>query len=209
MELTDERREKFERVASKRQSNFAVVLENIHDVHNIGAILRSCEAVGVFNIYIINTDPRLQNESKYKELSTSKGALKWMNIRFFYDLDEGMKEIAKEYDTILTTHLAKDSVSIYQTDLTGSVAFVLGNEHEGITEGMLAYADGNVLIPQMGLVQSLNVSVAAAVSLFEMMRQRMAKGLYPEAYDPENSIHKNMYESMFKIHFDTKYSSQE
>lgn len=208
MELTDERREKFERVASKRQSNVAVVLENIHDVHNIGAILRSCEAVGVYHIYIINTDPRLQNHAKYKELSTSKGALKWMNIKIYFDLKEGMEDVTKHFDTILTTHLAKDSVSIYKTDLTDSIALVLGNEHEGITNDMLVYAHGNILIPQAGLVQSLNVSVAGAVSLFEMMRQRMEKGLYPDSFDAENLAHKEMYDSMFKIHFDTKYSSQ-
>lgn len=209
MELTDERREKFERVACKRQSNFAVVLENIHDEHNIGAIVRSCEAVGVYNIFIINTDARLQKSSKYRSLSTSKGAFKWMNTSIFLNLSEGMAEVRKQYDTILTTHLSSDAVSIYETDLTGSIALVLGNEHEGITKEMLAFTDGNISIPQVGLVQSLNVSVAAAVSLFEMLRQRSAKGLYDESFDATNKEHRSMYENMFNIHFDTKYSNQQ
>jgi len=208
LELTDERRQKFEHVASKRQSNFAVVLENIHDEHNIGAILRSCEAVGVYNVYIINTDPRLQNKKKYKELSTSKGALKWMDTRIYFDLKEGMNDVCKNYKRVLTTHLSEDAISIYDTDLTDSVALVFGNEHEGITDEMLSYADANIRIPQVGLVQSLNVSVAAAVSLFEMMRQRSVKGLYANAYDSSNLVHKAVYEKMFKIHFDTKYSTQ-
>jgi len=208
LELTDERKLKFERVASKRQADVAVVLENIHDVHNIGAILRSCEAVGVFNIFIINTDPRLQKSSKYKELSTSKGAIKWMDIQIFYDLDEAMQLIKSKYDSIITTHLSKDAEAIFETDLTGSLALVMGNEHEGITDELLAYADKNVVIPQMGLVQSLNVSVATAVSLFEMMRQRRAKGLYEASFDNSNPAHKFMYDKMFKIHFETKYPNQ-
>ncbi len=206
MELTDERRIKFERVACKRQNNIAVVLENVHDVHNIGAILRSCEAVGVYNIFIINTDPRLQDKKKYKDLATSKGAMKWMDVRFFYDLKEAMEVITNTYESILTTHLNSDSVSIYKTDLSTSVALVFGNEHEGITDELLTYSTKNIVIPQVGLVQSLNVSVAAAVSLFELMRQRTAKGLYSQEFDAANTEHKAMYDKMFKVHFDTKYA---
>jgi tRNA (guanosine-2'-O-)-methyltransferase len=79
---------------------------------------------------------------------------------------------------VLTTHLATDSVSLYDTDLTKSVALVFGNEHAGISDEVRALGDGNFIIPQMGMIQSLNISVACAVSVYEAYRQKMVKGHY-------------------------------
>ena len=83
-----------------------------------------------------------------------------------------------KYDKIYSTHLSKDAVSIYDLELTQSVALLFGNEHEGCTEEALSYSDGNFIIPQYGMVRSLNISVACAISLYEAQRQRLKAGRY-------------------------------
>jgi tRNA (guanosine-2'-O-)-methyltransferase len=109
---------------------------------------------------------------------SSSSADKWLTVHQYEDTKACFEAIRKKYETVLTTHLATDSVSLYDTDLTKSVALVFGNEHAGISDEVRALGDGNFIIPQMGMIQSLNISVACAVSLYEAYRQKMVKGHY-------------------------------
>jgi len=111
-------------------------------------------------------------------------------------LSQGIK---KTYDKIYSTHLAEDSVSLYELDLSQSVALLFGNESSGLTKEALSYSDGNFIIPQMGLVQSLNISVAAAVSIYEGMRQRNLNGMYENA-----PISKEKQEELFETWSDNE-----
>lgn len=177
--ITDRRLEKLSRVAANRQK-MTVIIENVHDPHNIGAVMRSCDAVGIQEIYVLYTDSRL-SESRLSELDpTSTGVRKWMYVHFFDDVDACFKQVKSKYDKILATHINDESVSLHDLDLTGNIAFLFGNEHMGITEQALAYADGNFIIPQVGMVQSLNISVACAVTIYEALRQRTNSGLYSD-----------------------------
>jgi tRNA (guanosine-2'-O-)-methyltransferase len=88
--------------------------------------------------------------------------------------------LRKNYNKIFTTHLSSDAVSLYELDFTDSVALVFGNEHDGVSEETIAMSDGNFIIPQLGFIQSLNISVACAVSIYEAHRQKMAAGHYLE-----------------------------
>ena len=173
--MTNERRAKIENVLSKRQNDLTVVLENVFDPHNISAVMRSCDAVGIQEIFVLNT--KIPLHKKWGERSSSSAA-KWLTIHQFTDTSACFKELRQRYELILTTHLASDSVSLYETDLTQKVALVFGNEHAGVSDEIRAMADGNFIIPQVGMIQSLNISVACAVSVYEAFRQKNEKGHY-------------------------------
>jgi tRNA (guanosine-2'-O-)-methyltransferase len=176
--MTPERRAKLENVLAKRQPNLTVVMENVMDPHNVSAVMRSCDAVGIQDIYVIsNKDPR----PKKWGAKSSSSAAKWLTVHQFHNVQQCVTELRKEYNTILTTHLSSESVSLYSIDFTASIALVFGNEHEGVSEEMRSLADGNFLIPQVGIIQSLNISVACAVSIYEAFRQKSNAGHYNQS----------------------------
>ncbi|MCL4105747.1 UNVERIFIED_CONTAM: hypothetical protein GTU68_028624 [Idotea baltica] len=111
-------------------------------------------------------------------INASSGARKWVDVFVYDDYSKCFAELRKHYDQILGTHLAQDSVTLYDINFVKSTAIILGNEHEGLTEEALSYIDGNFIIPQVGMVQSLNISVAFAVSAYEALRQRSEADLF-------------------------------
>lgn len=173
--MTPERRSRLTSVLNKRQPDLTVVLENVFDPHNISAVMRSCDAVGIQDIFVVTT--KIPRHKKWGARSSSSAA-KWLTVHQFDDTEACFKELRKRYKTILTTHLSSDAVSLHQVDFTGSVALVFGNEHAGVSEEARALSDGNFLIPQMGIIQSLNISVACAVTIYEAMRQKLNAGHY-------------------------------
>lgn len=179
--MTVERREKLLRVLKNRQSNLTVVMENVQDPHNISAVMRTCDAVGIQDLYILNT--KIPRHKKFGAKSSSS-ALKWLTIHQYENVNECFDALRKNFDTILTTHLSSDAIGLYEIDFTKSVALVFGNEHDGVTEETRLLADGNFIIPQMGIIQSLNISVACAVSIYEACRQKIAIGAYKESTMP-------------------------
>ncbi|MEK0423760.1 MAG: hypothetical protein RLZ95_1670 [Bacteroidota bacterium] len=183
--MTPERTDKLIKVLSKRQANLTVVMENVQDPHNISAVLRTCDAVGIQDVYILTTKIPRHKKFGYK---SSSSALKWLTIHEFDNLEECMKVVRKNFSKILTTHLSSDAVQLYDIDFIESVALVFGNEHSGVTDECRALADGNFIIPQMGIIQSLNISVACAVSIYEAMRQKMVAGHYDHASLPKEQM---------------------
>jgi len=175
--MTPERREKLLRVLHQRQPNLAVVMENVQDPHNISAVMRTCDAVGIQDIFILTT--KIPRHEKFGPKSSSSAA-KWLTIHQFDDAETCFTELRKRYSRILTTHLSSDAVSLYDIDFTESIALVFGNEHSGVSEEIRALADGNFIIPQMGIIQSLNISVACAVSIYEAYRQKSNAGHYDQ-----------------------------
>ena len=176
--MTPQRSEKLLKVLQKRQANLTVVLENVQDPHNISAVMRTCDAVGIQDIYVVTTKIPRHKKWGYK---SSSSALKWLTIHKFDSIEECVKELRKKYSKILTTHLSSDAISLHDINFTESVALVFGNEHAGVSEEFREVADGNFIIPQMGIIQSLNISVACAVSIYEAMRQKMKAGHYEKA----------------------------
>jgi len=166
--LTENRKNRILKVLSKRQSNIAIVLENIDDSHNLFASLRNCDAVGVQNVYIIDH----KNRSFKAGRKSSSSAKRWLSIHYYDDVEIAFKAIRKKHDKILVTHLNKESKNIYETDLTENIAIVFGNEQFGVSEKACNLADGNIIIPQIGMIKSLNLSVSVAVILYEAFRQR-------------------------------------
>ena len=171
--MTPERTERLTNVLAKRQPELTIVLENVSDPHNISAVMRTCDAVGVQDVYILNTKIDLHEMWSAK---TSSSAAKWLTVHQFTNAEECFAAIRKNFSKIYTTHLSTDAVDLYELDLTEPVALVFGNEHSGVSEEIIEMADGNFIIPQVGIIKSLNISVACAVSLYEAYRQKKIAG---------------------------------
>lgn len=181
--MTPERRERLLQVLNKRQNNLAVVLENVFDPHNISAVMRSCDAVGIQDIYVLNT--KIPRHKKWGAKSSSS-AVKWLSIHQYDDATLCFAELRRRYEKIFTTHLSSDAHLLHDIDFTRSVALVFGNEHTGVSDEIRAMADGNFIIPQIGIIKSLNISVACAVSIYEAYRQKSAAGHYNNRSLPYN-----------------------
>src|SRR6187401_3733567 len=117
--MTNERRQKIESVLSKRQNDLTVVLENVFDPHNISAVMRSCDAVGVQEIFVLNS--KIPRHKKWGAKSSSSAA-KWLTVYQFENAEECFSDLRKKYSKILTTHLSSDAVNLYEIDLTQPVA---------------------------------------------------------------------------------------
>jgi tRNA (guanosine-2'-O-)-methyltransferase len=170
--------QKIRDLVQNRQFDLTVILENVDDPHNIGAVLRSCDSVGIREIFVLYTRPGLQNHKLELGKRTSAGSRKWIDVYLYREVETCMEHVRRNYAHIYATHLAHDAKSLYELNLTDSVALLFGNEAEGLSDLALRHADGNFVIPQVGMAQSLNVSVACAVSLYEAYRQRMLLGKY-------------------------------
>ncbi|PJA97760.1 MAG: RNA methyltransferase [Ignavibacteriales bacterium CG_4_9_14_3_um_filter_30_11] len=172
---TPHRKNKILSVASKRQKSLKVILENIHDPHNVSAIFRTCDAVGVREVSLI------YNEEKFPKIGkkSSASAYKWVEKLKYKTVRECYDNFHKSGYKIYATSLNANK-NFYELDLTKNSAIVFGNEHRGLSNEAEELADEKFIIPMQGMVQSLNVSVAAAVVLFEAMRQRIKKGMYKD-----------------------------
>jgi tRNA (guanosine-2'-O-)-methyltransferase len=175
--MTPERHEKLIRVLKKRQNDLTIVLENVFDPHNISAVMRTCDAVGLQEIYVLST--KIPPHTKWGKRSSSSAA-KWLTIQQFTTAEDCFISLRKRYARILTTCLTADAVSLHQVDFTQPIALVFGNEHDGVSEEIRKMADGNFIIPQVGIIQSLNISVACAVTLYEAFRQKTLAGHYDQ-----------------------------
>jgi tRNA (guanosine-2'-O-)-methyltransferase len=173
---TTRRAERIQAVLRRRQPDLTVVLENVHDPHNVGAVLRSCDAVGVMHVHTIYSVE--QRPDRAYARSSSGSARKWIDVTHHESVDACYEVLRGQGMLVLAAALTDDSSVIYDLELTSPLALVFGNEHRGVSDEALTLSDGSFVIPMMGMVESLNISVACAVSLYEAMRQRRQAGMY-------------------------------
>ena len=173
--MTPERKIRLGDVLNKRQDNITVLLENVFDPHNISAVMRTCDAIGMMEIYVLNS--KIPAHKRWGPKSSSS-AHKWLIIHQFTDAAACFAAIRKKYKRIYATHLGTSAISLYEIDFTEPIALVFGNEHDGVSAEIRELADGNFIIPQVGMIQSLNISVACAVTLYEGYRQKSLAGHY-------------------------------
>ena len=203
----DKRKAKFKSVAARRQLDVALVLENITDMHNTGAVMRTCDAVGISRLFILNTDEVLQYKNYIVGKRTSSGSRKWVEIEYYTDRAACFQEVRKYCEKIYATHLNSDSIGLYDCDFTSSCALIFGNEKDGISGETLEYADQNFVIPMHGMVQSLNISVACAVTLYELQRQRLKEGNYAHQ-DLPTVAHQEIYQAYLDRHQKQNYNKK-
>lgn len=183
---TERRLEKITKVVRARQNDLMLILENIHDAHNVSAIFRSCDAVGIQKVGLVYTQEKFPKISRV----TSSSANKWVDSIRFSSVEDCIKYLKQNNFTVYASILDEKAKSIYDVDFTHPTAIVMGNEHRGISEEFQKLADEKIYIPMRGMIQSLNVSVATAVILYEVQRQRTLKGLYDKPNFPEEEIEK-------------------
>nr|WP_221277076.1 tRNA (guanosine(18)-2'-O)-methyltransferase TrmH [Deinobacterium chartae] len=172
---------KIRRVLSHRQPTLSVLLEEVHKPHNLSAILRSCDAVGVFEAHAVVPKGGMPTYN-----ATSGSAEKWVPLRLHREALPAIREMQARGFQVLATHLSERAVDYRELDYTRPTCVLLGAEKWGVSQAAAEAADANVIIPMMGMVQSLNVSVAAATILFEAQRQRLRAGMYDAPQlDPE------------------------
>jgi len=177
-QLTQEattRQNKIIKVVERRQEG-VLVLEDIHDPHNAAAVWRSCDGFGIGKVYLIFDKELVFNPKKVGKASSSS-ANKWLDFKIFKSTEECVKTLKSEGYEIWATVLDKEATEIYKSDLgqKKKVAIMLGNEHRGLSAEAVRLADKKIYIPMRGMVQSLNLSVTAAIVLYELTKQRQGK----------------------------------
>ena len=174
MPILPRRFERLRAVLNQRMANLTVLVEHVDKPHNLSAILRSCDAVGVLEAHAVSLSGRSRTYN-----STAQGSQRWVPLHGHPNIETAVKQLKDRGFHLYGTNLSVDAVDYRDCDFTGPSAFVLGAEKWGLSENATKLMDTDVFIPMRGMVQSLNVSVATATLLFEALRQREAAGLAP------------------------------
>ena len=175
MPLLPRRFERLRSVLNQRMADLTVLVEHVEKPHNLSAILRSCDAVGVLEAHAVSFSGRPRTFN-----STAQGSQRWVPLHDHADIGSAISHLKQRGFRLFGTNLSVDARDYRECDFTGPCAFVLGAEKWGLTEEATALMDQAVYIPMRGMVQSLNVSVATATLLFEALRQRQVAGLAPQ-----------------------------
>jgi len=184
--LTERRLNRLKKALVQRQFTLGVAIENVHDPHNVSAVFRTCDAVGVPKVSLIYTIEKFPKISKV----TSASAFKWVDKQHHNSVNECFNQYKNQGFKIYSSLLDENSVSLYDIDFTEKSLVVFGNESRGISKEVIEQSDRTFYIPMRGMVQSLNISVAAAVTLYEIQRQRLLKGMYEETSLSEEEFEK-------------------
>ena len=170
-------------VLSRRQPDLSVLMERVNKSHNFSAILRNCDAVGVLEAHVVPPKHGLDLHH-----GSSAGTKKWIRVHTHEDVASAAAALRRGGFRLVAAHPSDGAVDYREVDFTGPTALVMGAELYGVSDEALALADVHTVVPMVGMVHSLNVSVATALLLFEAYRQRDAKGMYavprlePEAF---------------------------
>lgn len=156
-----------------RQPDLTVCLEQVHKPHNVSAIIRTADAVGVHQVHAVWPTTRMRTL-----VSSAAGSNSWVSVKTHRSIGDAVGHLKAQGMQILATNLSARAVDFREVDYTRPTCVLLGQEKTGITEEALALADQDIVIPMIGMVQSLNVSVASALILYEAQRQRQNAGLY-------------------------------
>lgn len=167
------RQEKIKKVINNRQEG-VIILENIADPHNAAAVWRTADAFGFQKIYLVYSKEKVINPKRIGKASSSS-ANKWLSFKIFKNIDECYQKLKRDGYKIYATVLDKEAKMILDNKFEKEkIAIVMGNEHRGLSEEAIKGADVKVYIPMKGMVQSLNISVTAAILMYEVDRQRSA-----------------------------------
>lgn len=159
-------------VVNSRRSDIVVVLEDIHDPHNAAAILRTCDGLGIQNVYFVFEKEKPFNPKRIGKASSSS-ANKWLDYKIFNSALSCFKTLKQKRYTIIATALTDQSESLATAKFPeGKIALLVGNEHSGLSQRAITLSDRVIMIPMKGFVQSLNVSVSTAIVLWDVITKR-------------------------------------
>ncbi|MED5535962.1 MAG: tRNA (guanosine(18)-2'-O)-methyltransferase TrmH [Pseudomonadota bacterium] len=188
-QMTPERFEKLKAVLNRRQPDLTVLADDVHKSHNIAAVLRTCDAVGIYRVHAIS--PRGEMRRHHM---VSGGSKRWVDMVIHTKASQAVKALRKEGWQLIAAHPGEGSLDYRDVDYTNKLAVLIGAELEGLTPHLVEVADKTVAIPMEGMVASLNVSVAAALILYEAQRQRRSAGLYQSSRLEEDEYKMTLFE---------------
>jgi len=195
--MTNEHRtDRIDDILLHKQPSLQLFLDDVHNSQNLSAILRSCDGVGVLDLYYTTAKDRDLRIHK----TITQGAHRWVKRHRIVQNErcQFLKEKQEEGFQIVVTHFSDKAISFREVDYTRPTVIVMGNEKEGVSEEIIALADVLVMIPMLGMVQSLNVSVATALVLYEAQRQRENGGCYSKSELSEKERVKIREEWLFR-----------
>lgn len=176
-EMSNQKRiSRIEEILRHKQPDLQIMLDDVRSSQNLSAIIRSCDAVGILHLYYAAD----RNDTLKVHKTITQGAHRWLRRKHIATEEKVMFLESKQAEgyQVVVTHLDKEAVPFREIDYTKPTLLVMGNEKEGVSEALLAVADHKIIIPMQGMVQSLNVSVATALILYEAQRQREIQGMY-------------------------------
>jgi tRNA (guanosine-2'-O-)-methyltransferase len=189
--MSPERYARIRDFLSLRQPSLTLCLEQLHKPHNVSAIVRSCDAVGVYEVHAVwDKKPDIRK-------STAMGSENWVYTKEYLCIEDAVSHLKTQKMQVLVTNLSENAVDFRDIDYTLPTAIILGQEKYGATQEAIAVADQDIIIPMVGMVQSLNVSVAAALILYEAQRQRQLAGMYNVQQLTEKACQKMLFEGGF------------
>ncbi|MEC5320651.1 tRNA (guanosine(18)-2'-O)-methyltransferase TrmH [Brenneria populi subsp. brevivirga] len=177
--MTPQRYARIREMLASRQPDLTICMEQVHKPHNVSAVIRTADAVGVHQIHAVWPTRKMRTL-----VSSAAGSNSWVQVKTHRTIDEAVRHLKTSGMQILATHLSPQAVDFRAVDYTRPTCILLGQEKTGISAGALKLADRDIIIPMTGMVQSLNVSVASALILYEAQRQRQQAGMYRRADSP-------------------------
>lgn len=193
--MSPERYQRIRALLKTRQPDLTVCLEEVTKPHNVSAVIRTCDAVGVHQIHAV------WDQSENLRKGTAMGSQIWVKTKPHNTIAEAVGELKAQNMQVLVTHLDDSACDFREIDYTKPTAVLLGQEKTGATDEAIALADQSIIVPMVGMVQSLNVSVAAAVVMYEAQRQRELAGMYQAARLSEQECQDILFEGGFPILF--------
>jgi tRNA (guanosine-2'-O-)-methyltransferase len=171
--MTPERLARINAMLDHRQPDLTVCMEGVHKSHNLAAVVRTADAIGVSDVHAV-----WKSEEMEVRGGSAAGSQNWIDVHNYSKTEDAIAELKKQGMQILVTNLSDTAVEFREIDYTQHTAIILGQEKFGASEKALELADQDIVIPMVGMVQSLNVSVACSVVLYEAQRQRQVAGMY-------------------------------
>lgn len=192
--MTPERVKRLDEVLAQRQPDLTVFAENLHKPKNFSAMVRNCDAVGINEMHVSPGEDDVR-----KHWKTSQGAEKWMYIKAHDNTENACQHLKSNGFQLVAAHLSDAAISYRDVDYTQPIALIMGSELFGVSDQTLAYVDQQINIPMMGVTQSLNVSVACAVVLYEAQRQRQAAGMYDHCRLDSETLTRQRFEWLHPV----------
>ncbi|WP_263080599.1 tRNA (guanosine(18)-2'-O)-methyltransferase TrmH [Endozoicomonas sp. Mp262] len=187
--MTPERYQKFRAILDRRQPDLTVLTDQVHKNHNLSAIIRTCDAVGIHQIHI--TQPK----KGYRHFRRrSMGSHQWVDLQFHNSIKDSAAYLKSRGFKIYAAHFSDKAIPFNEVDYAVPCALLLGAEKNGVSPEGARLADKHIIIPMQGMVSSYNVSVAAAIILVEAQRQRLEKGMYDHVRLTEALYNKTLFQ---------------
>ncbi|NQY64321.1 MAG: tRNA (guanosine(18)-2'-O)-methyltransferase TrmH [Alteromonadaceae bacterium] len=171
--MTPERHKRIKQMLDQRQPDLTVCMEGVHKTHNIAAVVRTCDAIGVSDVHAV-----WKNEQMEVLGGSAAGSQNWIDVHNYSRTEDAIQAFKAQNMQVLVTNLSASAVDFREIDYSKPTAVILGQEKFGASDIALELADQHIVIPMVGMVQSLNVSVACSVVLYEAQRQRQLAGMY-------------------------------